>query len=885
MAQFDLYQERVTKNVSRGLTEAVCIHVNRLQNRIALNDCGIIRNVYRRGNPPREKGTIGLHPQMTEKRNLPIVIVEDELKTGFFLASDDQIFITSWGFPEEAQIKQVHYFSYLVAVSLLELHIPDLKRHSEDMDCPFDESPHPKAARTMIKRGHLCNICEDKINDFAQRGAIDPGFLQAIRTILTETAAHYLPPKQEQQNEPQVRAFVKGLVDEFIQGRPGIAPSKAETAVDLLLKMGPFTQILAMARPDRERLGRYNSLREALKDARPQSAEDILRDLSTDQVSQVGPDRGPGLAQTVDFAEKQNGPAAEQVAPENPSVTITPPPVEAVGSTAGPDVVTTESADINSDASVEIPEGDSAFPGRVAVRNDDTDGPDLLGYTDYADAIADVVTNAETGTPLTIAIGGPWGRGKSKLLDLIRDAVDHPGRSGRRVQCEWIEINAWELGKTENISAEFYSRLVSDIQKKLGPFDRAMLSLRFAIKAGIIRSIIGALFLLLLFILGLYITINSLSIYQWDTSDIKWLELLGGVSAIVVAMFGAIWRFGSFVTRSFLKRLKSLSFPRTVGTEHEALRHMDTLVKLLRAFISTRFVVAVDDLDRCTPSKILGVLESIKLFLDSKGFVFILAMDCGVVTQAVGEHYRFMCSHRWQRRDVGREYLDKIIQVPFHLPALAGPELKNLVEEVLKPYSRKRNEEAPPGVRDANKGKVRRTTGSEVTATDPMTPEEESAEVLKREKSQKPHPEIPTLHTEENEAIERFIDEAGSEMSPRLAIRFCNVYMIARNIFILQWELRGDRNLTPPASFAYWIGLSVLYPAEAKRFLELLNETPNEPLDLKLDGHKFVLEGEWPDLSIVRVEGFKRLYAKLAIQHVDVIVNRTITDCFNLALD
>jgi predicted KAP-like P-loop ATPase len=49
----------------------------------------------------------------------------------------------------------------------------------------------------------------------------------------------------------------------------------------------------------------------------------------------------------------------------------------------------------------------------------------------------------------------------------------------------------------------------------------------------------------------------------------------------------------------------------------------------------TRVVVFVDDLDRCLPANALDVLESIKLFFDLSGFVFVVGLDEDVVERAV----------------------------------------------------------------------------------------------------------------------------------------------------------------------------------------------------------------------------------------------------------
>jgi predicted KAP-like P-loop ATPase len=54
---------------------------------------------------------------------------------------------------------------------------------------------------------------------------------------------------------------------------------------------------------------------------------------------------------------------------------------------------------------------------------------------------------------------------------------------------------------------------------------------------------------------------------------------------------------------------------------------------------ATRVVVFVDDLDRCLPSNALDVLESMKLFFDLPGFVFVVGLDEDVVQRAVRSRF------------------------------------------------------------------------------------------------------------------------------------------------------------------------------------------------------------------------------------------------------
>ncbi|NQE54251.1 hypothetical protein C5S29_11710 [ANME-1 cluster archaeon GoMg3.2] len=74
-----------------------------------------------------------------------------------------------------------------------------------------------------------------------------------------------------------------------------------------------------------------------------------------------------------------------------------------------------------------------------------------------------------------------------------------------------------------------------------------------------------------------------------------------------------------------------------------------------------KIVVFIDDLDRCAPDKILEVLESTKVFLDIKGFVYVLGLSPEVIVKAIEQKYEDMGIN-------GEDYLEKIVQIPFRIP-------------------------------------------------------------------------------------------------------------------------------------------------------------------------------------------------------------------------
>ncbi len=99
-----------------------------------------------------------------------------------------------------------------------------------------------------------------------------------------------------------------------------------------------------------------------------------------------------------------------------------------------------------------------------------------------------------------------------------------------------------------------------------------------------------------------------------------------------------------------------------------------------------RIVVFVDDLDRCLPLNALEVLESMKLFFDLDGFIFVVALDREVVERAIEARYRDRdratatpASSEPEPTIRGSEYIKKIFQVPFTLPPMALEQLDEFV--------------------------------------------------------------------------------------------------------------------------------------------------------------------------------------------------------------
>ena len=82
-------------------------------------------------------------------------------------------------------------------------------------------------------------------------------------------------------------------------------------------------------------------------------------------------------------------------------------------------------------------------------------------------------------------------------------------------------------------------------------------------------------------------------------------------------------------------------------------------------------MIFIDDLDRCPKDRIVKVLETIKLFMDHKGCVFVIGAAQDIIIKALAKNYE----------DDARRFMEKIVQVTFNLPKLS--------EQAFHPYLEK----------------------------------------------------------------------------------------------------------------------------------------------------------------------------------------------------
>ena len=267
--------------------------------------------------------------------------------------------------------------------------------------------------------------------------------------------------------------------------------------------------------------------------------------------------------------------------------------------------------------------------------------------------------------PATVGVHGDWGAGKSSVLEMIEAGFEDE----ERILC--IKFNSWRFQGFEDAKIALLESIVTGLIAKHPDLAEAgeatkdifhrLDLLKIAKKAG-----------------GFAFTAFS-SIPTPDQIHAivgKLEEILTDPEELVTkdniqAGIGGV--------RGFLKP-KDESAPTNVPEEINSFRKaFDDLLE--RAGVE-QLVVLIDDLDRCLPDTAIETLEAVRLFVFTSRTAFVVAADEVMIEYAVRKHFPDL-PDTTQSQNYAKNYLEKLIQVPFRIPALGDTETRTYVTLLL----------------------------------------------------------------------------------------------------------------------------------------------------------------------------------------------------------
>jgi hypothetical protein len=271
-----------------------------------------------------------------------------------------------------------------------------------------------------------------------------------------------------------------------------------------------------------------------------------------------------------------------------------------------------------------------------------------LGFNDLAKALADVIQGSDPR--FAVGLFGGWGSGKTTLMHAIEACLD-------RNRCIPVRFSAWRYEKEEHLivplldvvreglviwadqrksRAKRLSQTALEVADTVGKSIYSLVA-GFSLKAGVPN--------------GAEISFDANKALSKGEQLAKEAEAARVPRSFYHASFGAL-------SEAFLK---------FTGKEEQR-----------------RIVVFVDDLDRCLAEGALEVLESMKLFFDLPGFVFVVGLDRRIVELSVDRRYKDLQQAEGDQTGLvsGTQYLKKIFQVPYSLAPVAASQIGDFLTTV-----------------------------------------------------------------------------------------------------------------------------------------------------------------------------------------------------------
>ena len=515
----------------------------------------------------------------------------------------------------------------------------------------------------------------------------------------------------------------------------------------------------------------------------------------------------------------------------------------------------------------------------TTLLNDVASIDDRLGYRRYAAAITNFLLDADTPAPLSVSIQAPWGAGKSSLMQQIREALDpkdvrtqhdpktgkayprlllkdvlaflngdakshqpSPAEPGRR----WtIWFNAWKYDTSDQVWAGLVDALVDQISRRLPPVERETFLLRLQlarIDDGIVRRKIY----------DRVVTIWWAQAQRWVLAALAAFGALFGVHKVVEILSPSGWEIAKLVAWSpyapliilavylaesyFHTRKKTRSEPadfslsdylqvpdydRTLSTIHHIHQDLLRVLKVAPASVvdgrsqPTPVVIFIDDLDRCSPSKVAAVVEGVSMFLASEhyGCMFVIGMDPQMIAAALEDAHSKVRSRlpRYERTvPLGWRFMDKFIQLPFTIPPSHGTALKGYIDW-LSGDTAGVAADHPEAVRPTSSDAPQDPRALELPGPDlsrstlKVGPESEFAA--------SPAPRIEVAFTESRE-VGRIIQEAAANTSgnPREIKRLANLTRLYLGLRNERRKAEPTWRSPVPSQYARWIVLTLRWP-------------------------------------------------------------------------
>ena len=280
---------------------------------------------------------------------------------------------------------------------------------------------------------------------------------------------------------------------------------------------------------------------------------------------------------------------------------------------------------------------------------------DYLNFGYMVNLVTNIATNRDL-SPSTIGLYGDWGSGKSSLMKLVQKKIEekYPKDEKKKdtVKTLCIEFNGWLFEGYEDTKTSLCGAILDALADKKRFSKEVTDYAKELIKKIDINKILGK---------GVK--------YGLD------LFLSGGIGILtdlsLSSLLSTIKSNAGEVQAKDIEEILSM-LKKNDKTRTEIKNFRNEFKDLLNKSKVENVVVFIDELDRCLPDTVLEVFEAMRLFLFVEGMSFVIGADERLIQYSIKSKYKEVPGNNL---DIGKEYLEKVIQYPLYIPQLTRAEV------------------------------------------------------------------------------------------------------------------------------------------------------------------------------------------------------------------
>ena len=216
---------------------------------------------------------------------------------------------------------------------------------------------------------------------------------------------------------------------------------------------------------------------------------------------------------------------------------------------------------------------------------------------------------------LCIGIYGKWGEGKTSFVNMLKQKIKLDNPTLSKAI---VDFNPWIINEEKGLIKDFFKTIAGNAEGKLKEF----------------------------------------------------IAKYGGIIAYSAQIVGNVVAPG--LGASFKKHVKELNKYILKASETSIEQQKEDISKELVGS-NKHLIVFIDDIDRLDCDEIHAVFRLVRQVADFKNTIYVLSLDEERVAKSIGKYFGEGCESD------GRQFLEKIVQIPIVLPQIQKNDLKRLL--------------------------------------------------------------------------------------------------------------------------------------------------------------------------------------------------------------